>query len=163
MTDLTSNEMETENKYGSIKVLTSLTFIGSGIGYIFGILGFINADKSVTDMETAMNNPDLPDLAKKMMTPEALENVRLMATNKLPILILGLVGTTLCLAGAIQMRKLKMQGYYLWLIGEILPVIGTLIFIGIGVFSGMTGIFSIAIMVLFIILYTSQRKYLINK
>jgi hypothetical protein len=35
--------------------------------------------------------------------------------NKLPVLILGLTGVVLCLAGALQMSKLRMQGYYLWL------------------------------------------------
>ena len=163
MSDTFENDTNTEVKYGSLKTLTVLTFIGCGLGYLGSCWNFFKADKSVADFETAMNNPDLPDFAKKMMTPEALENLRLMAANKLPIFLLTLVGVTLCLVGALQMRKLKAQGYYLWLLGEVLPLIGTAIFIGAGaLFSGFNVVGPI-IVLLFIVLYTLQRKYLINK
>jgi len=163
MSDSFTNETNTEVQYGSLKTLTVLTFVGCGLGYIFPIWGFLKADKNVTDIETAMSQPDLPDFAKKFLTPEALENAKLMASNKLPILICYLIATTLCLVGAIQMRKLKQQGYYLWLIGEIFPLIAMAVFINIAsIYSGFAIITPIFI-VLFIILYTLQRKYLINK
>ena len=57
------------------------------------------------------------------------------------------------------MRKLQKNGYYMWLIGELLPIVGTLIFIGIGFFTGTTGFFLI-FPLLFIILYTTQLKHL---
>jgi hypothetical protein len=155
------NNMEVE--YGSLKTLTVLTFIGSALGYIFSIWGYLKADKNVTDMETAMNQPNLPDFAKKFLTPEALENARLMAANKLPLLLCNLIATTLCLVGAIQMRKLKQQGYYLWLIGEIFPLIVIAVFVNVAsLYSGFAIMTPIFILV-FIILYTTQRKYLINK
>lgn len=163
MTDSFTNDTNTEVKYGSLKTLTVLTFIGSGLGYIFGIWGYFGAEKNVADFEKNMNNPDLPDFAKKMMTPEAFERLKLIAANKLPILILGLVATTLCLMGAMQMRKLKAQGYYLWLIGEILPFITSIIFIDLAsIYTGFAIIGPIIVLV-FVILYTMQRKYLINK
>lgn len=112
-----------------------------------------------------MNSPDfnsLPDMVKKMMTPEALENAKIAAANKLPVLILTLLGVGLCLAGALQMRKLRMQGYYLWLLGEIVPF-GMIIFIGSGAYKGWPVMISYAFVLLFIILYSLQRKYLINK
>lgn len=154
----------TEVEYGSLKTLTILTFIGSTIVFFGGIYNFINAEKGVTDMEKAMANPDLPDFAKKMMTPETLEAARVAAANKLPILILTLIGVALCTIGAIQMRKLKQQGYYLWLIGEIFPVIGSIIFLGKSAFASGIGVaIGYGILLLFIIFYTLQRKYLINK
>lgn len=163
MADLITGEPETKKLPGNLNALTILTFIGCGFAFLIGIWQFINAEKGVTDMEKAMANPDLPDFAKRMMTPEALENARLMAANKLPMLLLGLIGVGLCLFGAMQMRKLKLQGYYLWLIGEILPVIGTLIFIGTGAFKGWAAAVGYVFFFVFIILYTMQRKYLINK
>ena len=163
MSDAFTDET-TGPEYGSLKTLTVLTFIGSAIGFCGGIWQFIHAEKGVADMEAAMNNPDLPDFAKKMMTPEALEAAKLQAANKLPLLIIGLLGVILCTVGAMQMRKLKQQGYYLWLIGEILPVIGSVLFLGAAAFSGGFMVYIIyGILVLFIILYTLQRKYLINK
>ena len=163
MSDTFENETNTEVKYGSLKTLTVLTYIGSALGYIFGCWGYFGADKQVADFEKNMNNPDMPDFAKKMMTPEAYENVKLLAANKLPIFILGLVATTLCLVGAMQMRKLKAQGYYLWLIGELLPFITTIIFINAAAIYSGFAIISPIIVLVFVILYTLQRKYLINK
>ncbi|OIR00146.1 hypothetical protein GALL_177920 [mine drainage metagenome] len=159
-----SDEPNAAPEYGSLKTLTVLTFIGSALGFIGGIYQFINAEKGVENMEKAMANPDTPEFAKKMMTPEALEAARIGAANKLPILILGLIGVVLCTVGAMQMRKLKQQGYYLWLIGEVIPIIGSLLFLGSAAFAGgfMTYIIY-GIILLFIILYTMQRKYLINK
>ncbi|MDE3144807.1 MAG: hypothetical protein KGL19_11670 [Bacteroidota bacterium] len=159
-----SDEPNTAPEYGSLKTLTVLTFIGSAIALLGGVYQFINAEKGVENMEKAMANPDLPEFAKKMMTPEALEAARIAAANKLPILILGLIGVVLCTMGAMQMRKLKQQGYYLWLIGEVVPVLASFIFMGSAAFAGGFMVYiTYGILLLFIILYTMQRKYLINK
>ncbi len=159
-----TDEPNSEPQFGSLKTLTVLTFIGSALGLIGGIYQFFNAESGVTKMEQAMANPDLPDFAKKMMTPEALEQARIAAANKLPILILGLIGVVLCTVGAMQMRKLKMQGYYLWLIGEIFPVIAGFLFLGKYAFlPNMSTYIVYGLLLLFVVLYTLQRKYLINK
>jgi hypothetical protein len=166
MTDLFTEESERKGLPGNLNVLTILTFIGCGIGFFGGILQYINADKSVANMEKTMSSPDfnsMPEFVKKMMTPEALEKARVLAVNKLPLLILGLVGVALCLAGALQMRKLRMQGYYLWLLGEIVPVIGMIIFIGDGAYTGWAAMITYVILLLFVILYTLERKYLVNQ
>ena len=165
MSDLLTDELETKGLPGNLNVLTILTFIGCGIGFLGGIWQYFAADKSVASMEKTMNSPEfnnMPEFAKKMMSPEALERAKVMAANKLPILILGLIGVSLCLVGALQMRKLKMQGYYFWLIGEILPVIGMLIFIGAGAFAGWAALVGYGLLLVFIVLYTTQRKYLVD-
>ena len=149
-----------------INVLTILTFIGSGIGFLLTIWNFINAKKGLDQMETTINSPEydnLPALAKKFLTPEALELARKSYENRIPITVIGLIGITLCVIGALQMRKLKSQGYLLYLIGELLPVLSSVIFLGIGSLTGIGGVITIVIILLFIILYTAQRKYLINK
>lgn len=158
--------MEVKKLPTGLNVLTILTFIGSAIGLIFSITGYLNAQKNLTEMEKLMNDSEkmaqIPDFMKSMFSPEAVELIRLQVVYKTPLLILGLIGIVLCVMGALQMRKLKMQGYFLWLIGEILPVIGFIIFIGVGSFKGFMGILMICILVLFILLYTLQRKHLKN-
>jgi hypothetical protein len=158
-----TEEIIPDEKYGSLKTLTVLTFIGCALGYIFGIYGFINAENTVTKIEEGLNNPNLPDMAKKFVNPEALESAQLMASNKLPILVLGLIGTTLCLIGALQMRKLKVEGYFLWLIGEILPFISAIIFINAASIYKGFAVIGILIALVFIILYTVNKKYLTRK
>ncbi len=163
MSDTFENETNTEVKYGSLKTLTVLTFIGCGIAYLGSCWAFFGAEKSVADMEKAMNTPNVPDFAKQFLTPEALERARMALANKYPILILSLVATTLCLVGAMQMRKLKSSGYFLWLIGETLPFITSLIFLDVAsIYKGFAIIGPILYLV-FVILYSMQRKYLINK
>lgn len=165
MSDLLTDELETKGLPGNLNVLTILTFIGCGIQFLNGIWQYFAADKNVASMEKTINSPEyntMPGFVKKMMSPEVLQNTKLMAANKLPLLILGLIAVALCLVGALQMRKLKMQGYYLWFIGEILPFIGILIFIGVGALTGWVAIFTYVILLVFIILYSLQRKYLVN-
>jgi hypothetical protein len=149
----------------SLNTLTILTFIGSGLQLISGGWQYINADKGYAKMQETISSPDfdkMPEFAKKMMSPQALENARLAAENKIPLLVLALLGGILGIVGALQMRKLKMQGYYVWLISEIVPLIGTAIFMGLSAFSGFAMI-GLIFPLLFIVLYTLQRKHLTNK
>ena len=78
-------------------------------------------------------------------------------------MLLGLVGVALCFYGAMQMRNLKKQGYLIYVVGELLPVITTAIFVGFGsLFGGMAIVLSLLVPVVFIALYTTQRKFLVN-
>lgn len=146
-----------------LNVLTILTIIWSIITIVLGIWQYINAQKTYDDMRTSLESgkmDDAPEWVKKMAGPEALAMYQKMYENRLPILLIGLVGAGLCLYGAIEMRKLKKQGYMLWLIGEILPLVGGFIFIGSQMFSGF-GLFGLLFPLIFIILYTIYRKDLV--
>jgi len=146
---------------GSLNVLTILTFIGCALGFIGGIWQYMKADQSYKDIVAAQDKmADAPKWAKRFMGPEMVEMAKKSAENKLPIMLLTLVGVGLCLWGALEMRKLKKQGFMLWVIGEFLPIIGGLIFIGTGMVSGFSMIWLI-IPVIFLILYLVQRKYLV--
>jgi hypothetical protein len=148
-----------------LNVLTILTFIGCALGLLGAGWNFINAKKGLDQMEAAINSPNyenMPALAKKFMSPEALEVARKSYENRVPINLITIIGVALCFFGALQMRQLKKQGYTLYLVGEIIPLIGTVIFIGMGALTGFAGIIAICITLLFILLYTGQRKYLVN-
>ena len=80
--------------------------------------------------------------------------------NRIPILLTSLLAAGLCLAGAIQMRKRKKQGFLLYTIGELLPIAITAFFIGTFMLTGTFMYIGIAIGVLFIIMYAGQRKYM---
>ena len=144
-----------------LKVLTILTFVGCAIGFISSIWTYVNAEKSYRQLVEAQDKmADAPAWAKGMMGPDMLEMSKRSMENKLPLLILGLVATALCLYGALEMRKLKKQGFILWLVGEVLPILAGIIFLGIGIFKGFA-LIGILFPVVFIILYLAQRKYLI--
>lgn len=150
-----------------LNVLTILTFIGCALQLLSSAYGFLTAQKSYEGMDeviSKMNSEEMPGWAKSMMGSP--ENFREMITksyeNRIPILLLSLVAVGLCFYGALQMRKLKKQGYLLYVIGEVLPFLVQALFIGMFMFSGVTMIFFICITVLFILLYTMQRKHLVN-
>ncbi len=145
----------------SLNVLTILTFIGCGIGLLSSFWSFTSAEKSYkTLLENQDKMAEAPAWAKGMMGPGMLDVLRKSMENKLPILLLGVVAMAVCLYGALEMRKLKKQGFILWLVGEILPIVTALIFIGTGVFNGF-GLIALLIPAVFIILYMVQRKYLV--
>ena len=146
---------------GSLNVLTILTFIGCGLGFIGALWNYFNAEKGYKDLVKAQENmTEAPAWAKKMMGPEMVEMARKSMEYKLPIMLLTVVGVGLCLWGALEMRKLKKQGFMLWVVGEFLPIIGSVIFIGMGALSGFALIFY-AFPVIFLILYAVNRKHLI--
>jgi hypothetical protein len=145
-----------------LNVLTILTIIGSVFGLVGGLWNYINADEAYQKMREAASAPgmaDAPDFVKAFVNEEAIENARLMMENKLPILILTLLGSALCLYGALEMRKLKKQGYVIWLAGELLPIIAMAILIGMSAYSGFAiigAVFPLAM----IIMYTVCKKEL---
>ncbi len=150
---------------GMLHVLTILTFIGCGIAYISALYSFYtssNYEAQVAKMEEMQDKMgDNNEMAAKML--EGSMAMMQKAHEYRYILILSaLLFTTLCLVGALQMRKLKKSGYLLYIIGEIAPIILSAALMGFSLMGGI-GIGVAAVFALvFVILYTTQRKYLIN-
>jgi len=145
-----------------INVLTILTFIGCAVGLLGGIYSFAKAEqnyKTLEELQASGKMDEMPGFMKSFAGPEALEMARKSLENRIPILIITLVGVALCFYGALQMRKLQKQGFYTYVIGQVVPVIGTIIFLGASVFKGFA-IIGFCFPILFIILYATQLKHL---
>jgi hypothetical protein len=145
---------------GTLNVITWLTFIANSIGFIFALWGYTRAqanfDLTVKNQE---NLDKVPDWARRLAGPHPVETARAMLDNRLPVLIIGLLGCFLCFYGALEMRKLKKMGFSIYILGDIVPF-ATGIFIGFDTFATVTYGFAIAITILFVILYASQLKYM---
>ena len=173
-----NNEIETDERLNAgdfmpeklpsgLNVLTILTYIGSAISLLGTIYSFATAKTTFENKDAAlekMNDPNMPGFAKAMMpdTTHFEDMVTKSYENRIPILLISLIAVGLCIAGAMQMRQRKKQGYLLYVIGELLPFIGMVFFIGTYVLTGGGGMIGIGIALLFIILYTLQRKHLVN-
>ncbi len=145
----------------ALNVLTILTFIGSGLAFLGSFWTYYKADESYKQIQDAQTKmADAPAWAKRFMGPEMVEMARKAAEYKLPIMIVTIIGAALCIYGALEMRKLKKQGFPLWVAGEFLPVVASGVFLGAGAFSGFA-LFGIAIPIVFLILYAVNRKHLI--
>jgi hypothetical protein len=146
-----------------LNVLTILTFIGCAFDLYTGIKNFIMGQDNLDKLKKAQENLDqMPVWARKFVGPEVMELAQKAIENRVPLLILSLLAVGLCVFGAIEMRKLKKQGYILWLVGEVIPFIGSLIFTGL-LFFKTPFVYFLIIPIIFIILYTSQKKYLIKQ
>lgn len=147
-----------------LNVLTILTYIGCALGAISTIWGYFSAEisyKAYQQMGTGGLKQE--NKAVESIMSGAQEMVKKSYDNRLMILIFGIVGIALCFYGAMQMRNLKKQGYLVYLVGEILPIISFAVFIGFGNLLGGIGmVFTALFAAVFIILYTTQRKELVN-
>ncbi len=162
-TDLENlSEFQVQPLPRGLNVLTILTFIGCGIGAIFTLatpwlmkfsLNMMNkAAESGTDL-TPKQAADM-EVSKKA--------IELTQANMVPLLAIGVVGIVLCFVGALMMRKLKKDGFWIYVAGQVLPVIGSLALMGMAQFTGVTSYFMFLIPFVFIFLYSRQRKFLVK-
>lgn len=144
-----------------LNVLTILTFIGCSI---FGLLTLftpaINSFFSKALEKAASSGKEFS--AKELESMEkgkaALE---LAKQNMIPLMIVGIVCIALCFVGALWMRKFKKDGYWLYVAGELAPIVAGFFIMGSTQYQGVWSIvIGIGIPVVFVILYTMQRKYL---
>ncbi|HYH15194.1 MAG TPA: hypothetical protein VD794_08240 [Flavisolibacter sp.] len=166
-THLQSNDLfEPQRKGlpGMLNVLTILTFIGCGIAYISGIWSLYsssNYDKQMAEFEEALDKAGDNEMATNLIQG-SIEMFQKSYDNRYIIFITTIVFTTLCLIGAMQMRKLKRSGFTIYTIGELAPIAVTAALVGFSLAGGITIIISAFFAVLFVILYATQRKYLVN-
>lgn len=125
-----------------LTVLCILTFIGSGLGVLGGLMG----------------------LAGSQMLARFAPVGDLMIVT-----LIGLVAAGLCLFGAIQMWGLKKMGFTLYVAGSgisiIMSIVNVLSMGNLGPFAGAiwTGLFiGIGINVAFILMYNANRSALVN-
>ena|SRR6218665_898512 len=134
-----------------INVLTILTFIWCAYEVFNAILGYtiVCSQKLPGDNEKLANSP-LAGLFSSLS-----ETLVKSCEMRVPILIAHLVCTALCFIGALQMRKLKKSGFFLYLVGEMGAPLAMVFLIG-GIMSFTGFIFPIV----FVILYATQVKHM---
>ncbi|CAN5702846.1 hypothetical protein BH11BAC3_BH11BAC3_36550 [soil metagenome] len=145
----------------SINTLTILTFIGSGIAFLYIVFMPALNKLMMGFMEKATESGDDLSASKLAEIERGKTVIELAQANIVPIMVIGLISVILCVVGAIWMRKLKKDGYWLYIAGELLPVIGNFIFLGTEQFTGVASIvFGLGLPLLFIGLYSMQLKFL---
>ena len=164
MTDqLNSSEFDKPTLSSGLNVLTILTFIGSGIAILFSFATPAILKFSKSFMEKAATSGQ--ELTSKQLDEmeKGRQAIELAQANMIPSIIVGVLGGILCIVAAVMMRKLKKDGYWIYIAGELLPLITTFILMGTSQFTGVFSvIIAVGIPVLFIVLYTLQKKNLVN-
>jgi len=166
MTETNPIELNSEGKQiipSGIKTLTTLTFIGSGLSLVIvGLTPFLNKlflgfmEKARTS-GSELTAKQIEDMEKGQAVME------LTSANMIPLMVIGFVSIALCVLGAVWMRKLKKDGFWIYVGGELLPVVGNFILLGTDQFTGVSSVvMAVAIPLVFIALYFRQMKYLVN-
>jgi hypothetical protein len=161
-TDILHNDIPRELP-GRLNVLTILTFIGCGLSYLSSLWGLVsgkNAQSQIDKIEESRDKVGDGFMGKWM--DASVEMLHRGEQYKWINLAVALIFTTLCLVGALQMRKLRKPGFGLYAIGELVPIPILFILMGINMVTLVTGGFAALIAIIFTLLYAGQRKYLVN-
>ncbi len=158
--DFLSQAGEKPKLPGYLNVLTILTFIGCGVFALFTPASFWLIKFYMKMMDDPAARERMTD---KQLTDAEMQRPRmeLMLANKWLLILISLAGIALCLYGALQMRKLKKEGFYVYTLGQVLPFIcGGLIVGFANQFNGVLSYIVAAVPVAFIIMYATHLKYM---
>jgi ABC-type spermidine/putrescine transport system permease subunit I len=157
------SEMDQNKLPSALNTLTILTFIGSGFIILFSAItprfmklmkGFM--DKAMTGEAAANLSPkQIEDMRKANdMYDLVLKN----ASITIPVTIVCAIASIIA---AVMMRKRKKDGLIIYIAAEILPLIVSIILMGSAQFTGvMSYVITFGLPLLFIVLYSMQRKHL---
>src|SRR5688572_15295720 len=102
-----------------LNVLTILTFIGCAIAYLGALYSYFTSgsyQKQLVELQRMRDQSGEGSLAYKI-AEGSIEIAKKSYDNRHIMLISGLIFTTMCLIGAIQMRKRKRIGFTIYTIG----------------------------------------------
>ena len=158
--DLLNDEAEPMKLPQTLNVLTILTFIGCATALFGSIRNFFTIQSTYEKLLQHQGDLNQTTGLVKAFTDSALEMTRKSVEHRTPILIISLVGMALCLLGALWMRKLQKTGFYVYLIGELLPVVIGVFLLGMGSLGGVLIVPALLVPAVFIVLYATQVKFM---
>jgi hypothetical protein len=146
----------------ALNVLTILTFVGCGLIGVFTLLTPVLTSFMLKMIDKAGSSGQ--DLSAKQVADmeKSKHMMELTQANMIPIVLIGMLGVILCLVGAIMMRKLKKDGFWIYVAGQVVPVIGGFATMGTAQYTSVWSYLWLLIPALFIFLYSQQRKYMIK-
>jgi hypothetical protein len=160
MNDISASKDFEANKLPSfLNVLTILTYVGCGLAAISAIYNHFNICETVEKL-TSKEMPEVGGMLGSMVD-SALELSIKQCDNRLVILVSTLATTLICFFGAFLMRQLKKQGFIIYIIGELIGPASMMVILGMSS-MGVMMIFGLIINILFVILYATQRRFLVN-
>ncbi|MBL0147005.1 MAG: DUF4064 domain-containing protein [Chitinophagaceae bacterium] len=146
-----------------LNVLTVLTIVGCSIFGLFTLFTPMILKFSLSMIEKATSSG--AELTPKQLADmeKSKAAIELSKQHMVPMMIVGIICIALCFLGALWMRKRKKDGYWIYVAGEIAPLIAGLLIMGTAQYTSVWSvIFGVGIPALFVVLYTMQRKHLVN-
>lgn len=161
-------DLEEEEKKGIptfLKVLCILTFVGAGFGIIGALYSMAMHEFTMNLMEKSVASSEGNPFMPKGFNATYLETLQKWGMVSY---ILNFVASLLCLFGAIMMWKLKKSGFYIYILGQIIPFIAAYGLMGGvtsngGMMSGLVligQIFGALFSIAFIVMYAVNLKHM---
>ena len=147
---------------GMLNVLTILTFIGCAISYLGVMWNYyksLNYKKDIVDLQRMRDEIGENRVFNKI-AESSIELARKGYEYRYLLLISGLIFTTMCLIGALQMRKRKKIGFTIYTIGELSPLLISAVIFGSYLVGSFLVLLSSVFAILFVILYATQLKHM---
>ncbi len=158
-----------------LTVLCILTFIGVGISVVMQLLAYtaMEATSSFVDTTTDFAK-DLGTMADSLNTSsdsnvsdamseldKAVADAGAIWKHAKLLMLIGVGGALLCLVGAVMMWKLKKTGFYIYTLGQLTPIIVSLVLIGGATFAGgALAMIGPVIALAFIVMYGLNLKHM---
>ncbi len=150
-----------------LTVLCILTWVGSGfvlMSQLFSLAmapmikatsGFAQAGMEEAMDEVAAEAPGLAPFFQKWMggSLQTMEHLT-------ELVLIRLIGTIFVLIGAILMWKLKKTGFFLFVGGKLIIIVGVLVILGGTGFAFLSIAFSLIVAIAFVIMYGVNLKYM---
>lgn len=142
-----------------LNVLTILTYVACAFSFFGSIYSYFTICKSVETLGSLDTEALGGGLLSKMVSG-SVDLAMKQCDNKMIILIITLVSLLLCFLGALQMRKLRKTGFNVYTVGELLLPVATIFILGSNSIMGAAVVSGLLIPIIFVILYSTQYKYL---
>lgn len=141
-----------------LTVLCILTFIGCGVAIIGAVMGYMAslAAGAMIGMAGDMGGADMSTMPGM---DDAMSAANAMVQYAGVILAVSLLGAVLCLVGAIMMWKQKKTGFYLYVVGELVPPIISMVLVGMAGMGAM-GLLGFILPIAFIVMYGMNLKHM---
>jgi len=153
MSDMLDATTMPAKRPGFLTVLCILTFIGAGLGLLGGIWNIVTLSSNLAALETlsqmASGFGALGDEMAKQIV--ALKEYGMISYG------LQIVGSALCLFGAIKMWGMAKSGFFIYVVGQVLAIVGMFLIMGT---SFMVGPVMMVFPIAFIVMYGLNLKHL---
>lgn len=146
-----------------ITVLCILTFVSCGFTFISALWRLASGNNTEESMAKLKSMPQFQDGISEKMA----EGIEKMTEWQSTADLLALGNVALCLAGALLMWKLRKSGFYLYVVGQVLPFISLFGMYSVvqnipilGMAMLITSIFAALFAVAFVIMYAVNLKHM---
>ncbi|CAN5330212.1 hypothetical protein BH09BAC5_BH09BAC5_27530 [soil metagenome] len=148
-----------------LTVLCILTWIGCIIALIGNVIAYMAAGAVSAITNAAVDNMNAvadslgssgsADISNLNAVNETASNVMAHAST---VALVSIAGAVLCLVGSFMMWGLKKMGFYIYVVGNLVPVITSAVLLGGSAFGGAMAALGMILPVAFIVMYGLNLK-----